>query len=117
MGASKRQIGGVKGRTPEQERAKYAKRRRVRTVMLKFRVVPMIRMPRSKMFAEMLASIESGVASRWLRMEYVNYEGKVGASIKPGSTMKKQEQQDLADVYELMVAASEQGGVRFERVR
>jgi len=129
MSASKK-FGGVKKAPQRKKQRKVPKRVEARKLFLKFRVRPLVRMPKSVMFAKLRRFVEVGIAPKDLEVAYMSYDHTVGKKFAPGERIQGHDHDELRKFYGVMLALQPQdievnarrgkyvknpGSVRFER--
>lgn len=99
-------------RTASKRKAK----KQPRKLLLKFRIIPKVRMPRSVALAKLLESIQTGYMPDDLEVAYMDYSHKVGKVLQAGSRLSGEDLDDFKNLTAIMMGAEEQDTIRFEKV-
>lgn len=121
----KRKVGGLKVRATQPARREPHDRKggdEPRRLQLKFRVRPLVRMPKSVMFAKVLEAVHSGDVPADLEIAYMEYARGHGRRLTPGARLTMDEQDELERFYNVLtsidsrnVDVTRRGRVRVER--
>lgn len=98
-------------------KVKASKHAEPRRLYLKFRVKPLVRMPKSVMFAKLREFVHTGIAPDDLEVAYMSYDRTVGKQFKPGARIAPGEQEELEKFYSVLIAMGKESMeyVRLER--
>lgn len=114
---------GVSGRSRRRE-----PKREPRKLFLKFRVKPLVNMPKSVMFDKLAELVRTGRMPSDLEVSFMSYDHKRYGRFVPGKQIPADEHEDLRRFYEVMVSIDREdvrakaakkklaGTVRLERV-
>lgn len=115
---------------PRQKKVPAISKAQPRKLFLKFRVRPLVRMPKSVMFAKLRHFVKSGEAPHDLEVAYMSYDHQVGRKFQPGQRLTADEQEELEKFYDVLLSMNQEdfsfqgrrgkytknpGAVRFER--
>jgi hypothetical protein len=95
-----------------------SRRRQSRTpLQLKFRVVPLVRMPKSQLFLFLKQACETGVVPKEIEIRTLDWEHKRGGVWRSGSTLSGDDAQELRNCYEILTGAVGKRDIRVEKPR
>jgi hypothetical protein len=126
---SRQRVSKKAGKLKPKQR-KAASKIEPRKLFLKFRVKPLVRMPKSVMFGKLRHFVKTGEAPDDLEVAYMSYDHKVGRKFQPGERLMADEQEELEKFYDVLLSMNQEdfnfegrrgkftknpGPVRFER--
>jgi hypothetical protein len=93
-------------------------RRQSRTpLQIKFRVVPLVRMPKSQLFIFLKRACESGVVPPEIEIQTLDWQHKRGGVWRPGTVLSGDDAAELRNCYEMLTGAVGKRDVRVEKPR
>lgn len=98
--APKRKMGGVRSGPHDSKRGGSVPRR----LEIKFRVRPLVRMPKSVMFGKLLEAVESGVVPDDIEIAYVEYGHGSGRHLAAGARLSADEMGELRTFYNVLAS-------------
>lgn len=98
-------------------RERDRKRRRPRVTMLKIRAIPLVRMPKSRLFYLIKKACETGVIPNEIRITTLNWDHRVGRSFQPGQVLDAKDREELANCEAYLFGAITKHDVRVEKPR
>ena len=96
-------------------RKKPSPKRFPRKLLLKFRIIPHVRIPRSVAWLYLKEAVASGVMPNEFDIEYMDYAHKQGKVLKAGQSLSLEELSEFRNLLGIMSGAEQQGTVRLER--
>jgi len=75
-----------------------------RRLEIKFRVRPLVRMPKSEMFRKLKEFVETGIVPDDIDVAYMEYQHAHGRRFSAGERIQPHEQEELAKFYAVMTA-------------
>src|SRR5690242_5406384 len=93
------------------------KRRRPRVTLLKIRAVPLVRMPKSRLFYLIRKACETGVVPREIRITTLNWDHRLGRVLQPGQVLSAEDRQELKNCEAYLFGAVDRRDVRVEKPR
>jgi hypothetical protein len=91
-------------------------KRKPRKLLLKFRFVPHVRMPRSVAWRLLKEAVMTGVMPPEMDIAYMDYAHKTGRVLKAGQQLSREELEEFRNLLGIMVGAEHQGSIRLEKV-
>ena len=120
--------GKIAARSTADKRRQQEKKQ-PRKLFLKFRVRPLVTMPKSVMFDKLAELVRTGIMPDDLEVAYMSYDRKQHGRFVPGGRISPEDHEDLRKFYEVMVSIDRgdvhakrtgkgpiKGSVRFESV-
>lgn len=101
--------------SPRRERDR--KRRRARVTSLKIRAVPLVRMPKSRLFYLIKQACETGIVPSEIRITTLNWDHRVGRALQPGQVLSADDRQELQNCAAYLFGAITKHDVRVEKPR
>lgn len=92
-------------------------RRKKKPTLLKFRVIPLVRMPKSKMFQLLKQACETGIVPPEIEVQTLDWWSRKGGRWRPGATLNARDAEELRNCYEFLTGAVTKRDIRVERVR
>lgn len=88
--------------------------KRNRRTLLKFRVTPLVRMPKSMLFRKLREACRHGIVPDDIRISTLEWGHEQGDVYQPGTVLPANKAEELRNCYSLLVGV-EKNDVRFER--
>lgn len=110
MGMNKRKIGKVKGASKAKAAASQP-----RKLFIKFRVKPLVRMPKSVMLAKIREVCLTGIVPDDIEVAYMEYGHGRGGSYTAGKRLDADSLSEFQNLWQVVVGMEQQGTVRIER--
>ena len=96
-------------------RKKPSPKRFPRKLLLKFRIIPHVRLPRTVAWLLLKEAIASGVMPEEFDIAYMDYAHKQGKVLKAGQSLSLEELADFRNLLGIMSGAEQQDTIRLER--
>jgi len=96
-------------------RKKPSPKRFPRKLLLKFRIIPHVRIPRTVAWVLLKEAIASGVMPEEFDIAYMDYAHAQGKVLKAGQSLSLEELADFRNLLGILSGAEQQGTVRLER--
>lgn len=85
--------------------------------MLKIRAVPLVRMPKSRLFYLIKQACETGIIPNEIRITTLNWDHRVGRELQPGQVLSADDKQELNNCAAFLFGAVGKRDVRVEKPR
>lgn len=89
--------------------------KRNRRTLLKFRVTPLVRMPKSVLFKKLREACRHGVIPSDIQISTLEWGHEQGDVYQPGAVLSARKAEELRNCYALLVGVDTRRDVRFER--
>lgn len=89
--------------------------RKPRKLLLKFRIIPHVRIPRSVAWALLKDAVATGIMPEEFDIAYMDYAHKQGRVLKAGNSLSLEELEDFRNLLGIMAGAEQQDTIRLER--
>lgn len=86
-----------------------------RTLLLKFRIIPHVRIPRTVVWVLLKEAVASGVMPDEFDIEYMDYDHMKGRVFQAGKSLSFEELEEFRNLLGLMYEAEKQKTIRLER--
>lgn len=94
-------------RAPSKARQRAASRP-ARKIFLKFRVKPLVRMPKSVMFDKLRHAVRTGEMPDDLVIAYMSYDHSIGKQFRPGDRIQGDDHEELEKFYNVLISMDKQ---------
>lgn len=92
-------------------------RRKPRRTLLKIRVVPLVRMPKSRLFTLIKQACETGIIPDDIELQTLNWDHGTGGSYRRGYSLSARDRENLRNCYEFLTGAVGKSSIRVEHPR
>lgn len=96
--------------------AKAKPKRKPRKLLLKFRIMPKVRMPRSVAWQKVMDFVATGEMPHDLDISFMDYDHQVGKQFFAGDQVSPEDFDEFKNLLAIMAGAKEQEPIRLERI-
>lgn len=92
-------------------------RRRPRRTLLKIRAIPLVRMPKSRLFKLIKEACDTGIISDEIELQTLNWDHGSGSSFRRGRVLSARDREELQRCYDFLTGAVGKSNIRVEHPR